>query len=106
MSNQHSSIYERLRALPQCVEVGVAPLAGHSTHGLLNTLNGLTLVQTTHTEGLLGRGRTYYQFRLARPAVTGETDVTTVLDERAADVLADVWCAQARALGLVASAAA
>ena len=100
MSHQHSSIYERLRALPQCVEVRVSPLAGHATHGLLNTLNGLTLVQTTHTEGLLGRGRTYFQFRLARPAVTEGTDVTTVLDERTAHVLADVWGAQARALGL------
>ena len=96
----YSSTFERLRGLPQCVQVPIERLTGHATAALLNTLNGLTFIETTHTAGLLGRGPTSHQFSLARPTVAGTLDTRATLTEQQAATLVDVWEAQARALGL------
>lgn len=92
--------FQLLQCLPQCVPAYVKNLGGHDTQGLLNVLNGLTVVQTTHTAGLLGRGPTTHKLYLARPATFDGNDLRTELSAQDADKLVRAWQAQARSLAL------
>ena len=98
----NATLFESLRGLPQCVDVPTQRIPGsHETRAVLNLLNGLTVVMSTHAEGLLGRGAETFRLHIARPAVASETDLRTVLGDRDAAKLLMSWRAQARDLALV-----